>query len=65
MICRDRGKNTPVYLANATATAAIAPVWITKQRPSVKETAEWTERLRRYTYCPPACGIMAASSGHS
>ena len=25
------GKNTPVYFANATATAAIVPVWITRK----------------------------------
>ena len=58
-----RGKNTPRNFPNATPTAAIVPVWITRnsvhpyKNPQIGPSAS-----RRYTYCPPALGIIAASS---
>src|SRR5262245_11880130 len=54
---------TPMKLANATATAAIVPVWITMKsdQPNRKPNEGPYASLRK-TYCPPARGHIAASS---
>src|SRR5215469_13955944 len=57
------GQSTPVNRAKATATAAMVPVWMTVnsvqpyRKPRMGENAS-----PRYTYMPPAFGIIAASS---
>src|ERR1700674_5513406 len=58
-----RSVNTPMKLAKATATAAIVPVCTTKNsdQPKRKPVAG-PKASRRKTYCPPARGIIAASS---
>ena len=57
------GKNTPRNLPNATPTAAIVPVWITRYSVQpYRKPHSGPSDSRRYTYCPPACGIIAASS---
>src|SRR6266850_452763 len=54
---------TPEKFAKATATAAIVPVWITKNRAQPKRNPiEGPKASRRKTYCPPARGHIAASS---
>ena len=40
------GKKTPVYLANATATAAMVPVWITMNMVQPKRKPTAGRRLR-------------------
>ena len=57
------GKKTARYLAIATATAAMVPVWITVKRVQPKRNPTAGESpSRRKTYWPPAFGIIAASS---
>src|SRR6202030_133573 len=57
------GANTPRYRANPIATAAIVPVWITRNNVQpYKNPHNGENASRRYTYCPPACGNIAASS---
>src|SRR5205807_9112436 len=57
------GASTPMKRAKATATAAIVPVWITKSNDQPKrKPAAGPYASRRNTYCPPARGIIAASS---
>lgn len=57
------GHITPRNRAKATATAAIVPVWITSKSVHPNRNAHIPPYAsRRYTYCPPACGIIAASS---
>src|SRR5580704_8287268 len=57
------GNNTPRYRANPIATAAIVPVWITRNSVQPYKNPHSGENAsRRYTYCPPACGKSAASS---
>src|SRR6267378_3901379 len=54
---------TPEKFAKATATAAIVPVWITKNRAQPKRNPiEGPKASRRKTYCPPARGHIAANS---
>src|SRR6266404_2117693 len=54
---------TPEKFAKATATAAIVPVWITKNSAQPKrKPIEGPKASRRKTYCPPARGHIAASS---
>ena len=50
-------------MANATATAAMVPVWITSRvdQPKTKPI-DGPYASRRKTYCPPARGIIAATS---
>jgi hypothetical protein len=57
------GTNTPANFANATPTAAIVPVCITRKKvhPN-KNPYSGPNASRKYTYCPPARGIAAASS---
>src|SRR5258705_13633732 len=55
--------STPEKFAKATATAAIVPVWITKNRAQPKRNPiEGPYASRRKTYCPPARGHIAANS---
>ena len=57
------GKNTPRNLQNATPTAAIVPVWMTRNSVQpYKNPQSGPKASRRYTYWPPALGIIAASS---
>src|ERR1051325_10948326 len=54
---------TPVKFANATATAAIVPVWMIRNRPQPKRNPTGGPYAsRRNTYWPPARGHMAANS---
>src|SRR5215210_1773745 len=57
------GTSTPVKLAKATPTAAMVPDWTISRidQPKRKATAG-PYASRRKTYCPPARGIIAASS---
>ena len=57
------GTSTPRNRAKATATAAIVPVWMTANSVQPYRNPAAGERpSRRNTYCPPAFGIIAASS---
>ena len=57
------GRRTAVNFAKATATAAIVPVWMTRKSVQpYKNPTRGFHASRRYTYCPPARGIIAASS---
>ena len=57
------GTNTPRNRANATATAAMVPVWITRNSVHpYRKPGRCPSPSRRKTYCPPALGIAAASS---
>ena len=48
-----QGKKTPVYLAKATATAAMVPVWITRNmRPAVEESAQRAEGFAQVDVLP-------------
>src|SRR5215203_3882924 len=54
---------TPVKFAKATATAAMVPVWIIRNRPQPKRNPiDGPYASRRKTYWPPARGHIAASS---
>jgi hypothetical protein len=56
------GMRTPRYFANATATAAIVPVWITRRTAQPYRNPPMSPQAsRRYTYCPPAFGKAIAS----
>ena len=57
------GKKTPRNLPNATPTAAMVPVWMTRNKVHPKRKPHMgPSASRRYTYWPPALGIIAASS---
>ena len=61
----SEGTSTAVNRANATATAAIVPVWITVSIAQPKrKPASGPYASRKNTYCPPARGSIAASSAH-
>ena len=52
------GKNTPVYLAKATATAAMVPVWMTtNSRPAEEKAPEASEGFAEID-------VLAAGVGH-
>jgi len=57
------GKKTPRNFPKATPTAAIVPVWMTMNSVHpYRNPHRGPSASRRYTYCPPALGIIAASS---
>ena len=57
------GTSTPVNLAKATATAAMTPVWMTKNSVQpYRKAVSRPKASRKYTYCPPTFGNILANS---
>src|SRR5258708_12682526 len=60
------GNNTPRYRENPMATAAIVPVWITRNSVQPYKNPHSGEYAsRKYTYCPPACGNIPPRSPYA